>query len=416
MKKSFSLKSAIYFLIFLLPLLPSQLEIFSVPVYKVLILGITILILISEKRIYINKIFVRHMLFFIILMSIPLLYNMCFKQIFFLFLEIVFPICIGYCVINNENEIQKLLMVLISSATILSVLAIIEAFTSLNLLCSIWGIEVDRNTANGYRLGIARACSTFSTSIDFCVYLNIILIIVLYLILNTKKKSLIPIYILITIACFLTVSRAPILLGIIVQVYILTKSNLLSKRIFYYVFLGLMILLCGLSVFGIINYSLIIQVIVSGIGVIINPSKFSAISSQFGMGGASERIKLFTWVIDAIRGNMLFGVGEKGFSVSISQWKTKSSIENYYLALLHMAGIVGVVGYIYFIINILKKMKPQKLLRFSRQDINSYTFFIFAVALFFFFSNLTVSYRSEGVFFYMLIGTGYAVLYKIKNV
>lgn len=391
-------------LITLLPFVNIQLGITGLNRY--VIATISILILIWNKVFIIRNRNGHFLIIYALLLIIPAIIHFDINYIIFLFTDIILPIYIGFSIsIKNRRYMQKLIILLLDSGTILAIMGIFEAFTGINLIDQIYGLETVRFAANDYRMGIARAYTSFATSINFAVYLNMLQILCLYVITLRKKRRYWGIYVILFLASILTISRGPIVFNLLIQTYILIKLEYIKKKHIPW------LILCG-SVIGciLLMQTELMEVLGAAIGSIVNSNKYRRQAELLGFGGAGQRIKLFSWVYYAVRDQILLGNGYNAtFAVKVDRWgHIKTSIENYYLANFFCYGIMAVVAMTVFYINLFHKFKPISIFAINMRDKYDFSFYGFTVLILCFLTLWTVSFQDEGRFFFIIVGIALA--------
>lgn len=396
-------ETLIYVLLFILPFMNIKIGITYVSRYVIIIITICMLF---WYGFHIPKYYdFKFIILYCLIILIPVVIHSDFNYAIFLFTDTIFPICIGYSLILRSHNENLIIKIFVMSGSILAILGIFEAFTGINLIDKIYGLETIRFAANDYRMGIARTYTSFSTSIAFCIYLVMLQILCLYMILSKENKKYWKVYILLFFASILTISRGPIFFNIIVQTYIFLKLRVFKKRQYFYILCAGIII----GVFIVLNTD-IVKIVVVSIGIIVNKDKYRTMAGIYGVGDATQRLGLFKWVYEAVKENIIWGNGHNSiFGVKINKWgDIKTSIENYYLAMFHGYGIWGIVATIVFFISLLCKFRPNKIFGKDCSKKEDFCFYVFAICLFFFLTIWTTSFDAEGRFFFLIVGMALA--------
>lgn len=312
--------------------------------------------------------------------------------------------------INTEKKFLRAIDLLIYTAGIVCIFGIIEAVTTCNVFGYLNNIEASYNVS-GYRMGILRIQQSFGMPTNYCNYLVIISVLVFYRMqtLQKRRKSIYTvIWWLVFINAFCTGSRAPLIVLIIAQVVLVFKTGKQERwrRIGSTVAIVLVALVAGaflgLPIFEYIkNY---FYVFLS----LIDSSYQAKLTIDFGtnLEVSEHRVLLYKWIYDAVRSKIFFGIGveeAKTFTIVVSQWLTKTSIENEYLTTLLVYGIVGLFAELQIILaNIIfafKRMKTK--LHFERIGFN----FVFVITMIGYALNLfTVSIQADQRIVYVFFG------------
>lgn len=253
--------------------------------------------------------------------------------------------------VKDEYDFNKMIDGLLGLSVPLLILAVIEAvfgynvFQKSGLTYSITSFYSER------RLGILRVSSVFGHPIVYCNYLSIVGALCIYRLScklsKTRRRRYQLIYALTVLNVLLTVSRSVMLVFIAEQIVLLAIKGerwLTGRKLIALlcVILGALVSeFLGLGILDKVSdiFNMILQVF--GLG---SDSYSSAFSSTGYSGVVGDRWNIYLWVILAIAGNWAFGQGTTAaFSHMASQYREKTSIENYYLSTLFHHGIVGLV-------------------------------------------------------------------------
>ena len=397
--------SILQIILFLLPFFPSNLELFNTSIYRSIYIFGFLLIVIRDGKI--RRIpFERILIVFLCVMSIPLVINSDYTHLIFQFTDIVFPLYIGYYSCKKTNNINQAIDNIITAGVILSLLGIFEAATGNNVFDKFFGLETVRYAANDYRFGIARAYGTFGTSIDFCLYLSIVLVLIVYRLSESNKHKYIVSYIICMISAIATLSRGILAFIFIFHFIYAIHYKLFKRKIVYFAIAFIVLILLGLIAISDRTNVNVFDVIAISIGTIFQTEKYSSAGVRYGLGGASERLSLFTWVFDRIRNEPWIGNGfSSQFSVQINEWKVKTSIENYYLYILYCSGLIGISAYASLIFGLIKKVRT------AMNDVRTnIEYLTLTEMIMFFLCIFTVSPKQEFSFFFAVIGMLFRII------
>ena len=272
--------------------------------------------------------------------------------------------------VRNRFDFNKVIDGLLYAAFPLLILGILEAITGINIFqqstLTLSGASFYTET----RLGIHRVSSVFGHPIVFCNYLSIIAALCIYrlscVLIRKKRRQFQLIYVMTILNVLLTVSRSVMLVFIAQQIILLTLKGehwLTKRKISFLLLIIIGALLSDIFGLGISEkisdiFNMILQVF--GLGSDSYSSNFSSIGYT---GVVGDRWNLYLWVILSLTGNWIFGRGTTtAFSYMATEYREKTSIENFYLSTLYHHGIVGLIvmlfglaGLMYYLIKKLNK-------------------------------------------------------------
>ena len=394
----------IYILLFVLPMLSDSVDL-GMSLGKVGVLVCFVTLCACDRKFVFYK-DLNFLLFSLLFLTTPLLFHRDYSHIIFQFTDLLLPVYIGRRMCDIEKKTYDVIRIFAASACFMSICGIIEAFTSFDIFSFLFGFKVERFAVNGYRMGIARAASSFNNSINYCVYLFAISFFVLFLYrYNSDLKYKIELYIIL-IGAILTLSRGPIAIATIVWIVVLLRSGSLKSKLVH-----LMVLL-PIVFFVIYLYlnsnGLLIKMLRAGIMSLFNKKSIRTLAHAYGFGGTETRLGLFVWVPQRLKGYWLLG---RGYKYKFMQWiaryaSYKEGVENVYLATLLSGGIVELFGKLNVLF--IPVIKARRKLEKKKESIDT-SIFVYGVAslMFFMLSGLTVSYTME--IRIMLILSGYLV-------
>lgn len=288
------------------------------------------------------------------------------------FLSTVIVIIIVANSVRYEIDFYKVLDGLLYVTVPLLFVGIIESVTGFNIFQKAFFTIADASFYTEVRLGIYRIATVFGHPIVYCNFLSIIAALLIYRLscqLTRKQRIRFELlYVLTVLNLLLTVSRSVILVFIAEQAILLAikRERWLTRRklnLFLIAVLALLISeMCGFGLLDKIGdlVNMILQVF--GLGSDSYSSEFSSIGYS---GVEGDRWNLYIWVLDSLVGNLWFGKGTNAeFSYMATEYREKTSIENYYLSTLFHHGIFGVivllVGLFGIGVYIIKKIRENK--------------------------------------------------------
>lgn len=249
---------------------------------------------------------------------------------------------------KSYDDIEWLLDITVYIFMIHAILGIYEGFTEKNIFDAFLHRQIIYGGANSYRGSLFRSHGIFSVSINNGMFMCMGWVLSLYkLVKNNRLKYLIPL-LLIGIDLFLIFSRMVLIIAVFsaIMILLLLKPKKLTK----YLLLG------GGVLFAIWNFaSDEFQVsILEFANKYFKPLLDELInfdsSQTINWGGSGERLALWGWVWEFVKGNALFGIGfESQFShvfFANGFWKTKVSVEVQWLYILLQKGFFGLLGFV----------------------------------------------------------------------
>lgn len=401
-------------LITIIPFLTPKIQVFGTAISRLFVL-ITIFITLSftfSRKIVVVKPLLFIVFYFSVVTGIMILHS-DYNHIVFLVTDQVGMLFLGYYYAASNKDYYRIIRLLVAPAVVLSILGIFESVFDINIFDITFGFETIRYAANGYRLGLARAYASFTTSINFCVYLGIIQIISLYAAYSeryqSKRFTSAVEFIIITLAMIFTFSRGALLATVFFDVVMLRKLGALKKTSTYIMLLCLLGIFFAILLANNISLSDAFYVLQAIFGVIIDQSRFGNLAKKYGYGSKHQSIKLVGWVLAIVRSNPFFGVGmKKQFSVNVNQFVKKTSIENEYLYVLYTTGWIGLINRLIYYYNLSKKLRTN-----ADSKKVTYSYVVLLTFLQYLLSLTTVSAQDESKILFFIVGTGLA--YSLTN-
>lgn len=263
--------------------------------------------------------------------------------------------------VKDEIDFNEVIDCLLYISCLLLIFGILEAVSGVNpfqqSVLTLSGATFYSET----RLGIYRVSSVFGHPIVYCNYLSIIAALSIYRLsckLGRKRRRVFWfIYAMTVLNVLLTVSRSVMLVFIAEQIILLALKGerwLTTRKIsilLLIIFSALVSDMLGLGILDKVSdiFNMILQVF--GLG---SDSYSSAFSSIGYTGVTGDRWDLYFWVALSLSGHWLIGQGTNAtFSYMVTEYREKTSIENYYLSTLYHHGIIGLIVLIIGLIGIL---------------------------------------------------------------
>lgn len=262
-------------------------------------------------------------------------------------------------VINSPRKFIGTINTLVYTSGFVAFWGIVEEVTHFNIF-SLLNTRGAILNYNSLRFGLLRIISFSSHAIAYCLYLTMMLCLVFYsfqFCKNRREKTLKQIiYVLVLINAVLTLSRSSLLVLIASQLVLLYFASgfksFILKALKIIAISGIIII--GLSI---VNNKVLnaVQMFIYMLLAVFNDNYSNSISAAFGndnLSGIGNRLDLYSWVWQELKGYRLFG---KGYGASFSHRFTfmsgfytaedvKTSIEVQYLSTLYYFGVVGMVS------------------------------------------------------------------------
>ncbi len=393
LKKTDILTSVFWVALFLLPILPQYIYVMKGVNVVNFLAVVFVLFFIAFGKIKLLQMPVSVWFFWLFVLSqsvFALVDSGILRMATYLLTCVVIPYLI-ICFIDNRERFYQTIDVLIGAGALIGVFGLLESITKINLF---------QPLANGQmteffyevRYGLLRIMTTFGHPISYGIYQCFISALIVYRLstdfATKNKKFYIIAFILSTLNIFLTVSRIPILMFIIIQIlfaYKKHKRNFLPW--FILVCLGILLIALTISVFD-INIPFIDDLFATFRSFFKGETASSG--ETVGMG---NRVELFEWVTKSMGNSWIFGKGfEAEFAYKVFEWQTKTSIENQYLNILYHTGLVGLITLLLSYLGILyfaKRMQKKHHL-LSNEKSFSFASVIFIVLLVYFIAQFGV--------------------------
>lgn len=344
------IKSIIYFLIMLYPILPVNFYIgsFSYANLCSLLIVLIYMFFIEEKKIInICKFNFPFWLYLIVYCLFAFFTSNLFVGIAWFFSTILVSLVL-IDLVRTEKDFNFILDLIIVASVVLSIIGIYEAFSHTYLIQSEL-LPVSENI----RYGILRSTGPFGICINFGLYQAISGIIIFYRLnveKSAQKKNKYKIaYVLVVLSVFLSVSRLAICLFIAAQIIMYFQLGMKKglKNICFGI-CGIAVIVLILDTMGLTIFNLFNDFFISFFELI----GFETQINNSDIVGFGNRTDLYDWVLEAIKENLIFGMGvDAKFAFEMTSWFTKTSIEVHYLYILFHCGIIGlfflIISYLY---------------------------------------------------------------------
>ena len=343
----------IYLLIFFYPFLPVNYYLGLLSYANICAVLITLIyFLLYQKGRVIN--FLKYIPWFWIYLLIYSMFSFVTRSPLAGIATFIGQFCVSIFVITiteNEKILYKIIDGIVLGAFFLAIIGIVEAITRQYFFQS----EL-LDITSSIRYGVLRCTVTFGHPINFGMYQAIAAILCFYrisqLASSSKKNRYKVAYFVIVVSMILSVSRLAICFFVAVQMILLLKLGV--KRVIKYIciiILAFALIVGIMDIMGLRILTLFSDMVEMILGQILG---FETVISNNSIG-IGNRFDLYSWVIEAVRGHELFGMGVGAiFEHKINAWFTKTSIEVSYLNIYYQCGIVGLLVLILSYMNVLQ--------------------------------------------------------------
>lgn len=424
MNRKFKLENLIYLCIVLYCILPNYIKIKSIPLNYIFSLLAILLIIYVKKNLILSKRGCRFFVFINILMIIPMIYHKEYIGGFTTFITNVALIISLFYYLDSKEKFIALINKLIIGAFILEIISIFEFALKINIFELFASNYTFIRDINSYRFGFLRISSSFYNSINYCIFLFFISMILRYksAIRNNRVKYTKfdrMVYIITLLCATLTMSRGVLLIMIALNIFMYSISTNINQKIKSVILLSsLSIIIIGfIQMIGID----ILQIIESFINMILSVFSKSAqakITNSFGTNvqGLGNRLDLFNWVVQDIHGYEILGKGvNTSFEYIVNEYgHKKTSIENQYLLQLFRYGYVGLSMFIVMFINLLKIQIGNLKLKIFGEKI-SFLSIMLLITMAYLSLMFMVSVGEEVKLFYILIVLMFSYIYNLNK-
>lgn len=272
--------------------------------------------------------------------------------------------------INDKRAFDTVINAILFVFSIYAILGIIEAFTRANVFDLILGRSFELYGANNLRGSIYRGHGISTVSINNAMIVYLAWMLATFKLYNKKKLSSFVEFILIGTHLILIFSRMLILVGLISQIIILARTKRMTRlKVILLIFVSTFVSMLIPTEGG----GLIDSIVESFVPLVQELLDKGSHVGAINWGGTGERIILWQWVSERMKGKLLFG---NGFTTDFAYryfyegyYYTKQSIEVQWLYILFQKGLFGLMGYIVYqidaILHAFKMMKKESGVSFS---------------------------------------------------
>lgn len=368
-KSQLRTNSIIYILIILYPILPLNIYLGPLSLANVDSLAIVTLYFLKKRNLTIINVFRYDPLFWMYLLTyfvFSLFTSSVMAGIAWFFSTIAVSLVLIQ-LINSEQDVYRMIDSFSISAFGLGIIGIVESFSRHYLIQT----SIYEGWSDRFRYGLLRCAGPFGHPINFAFFQAIAALFCFYRLQNghistKKKRYLLITYFIAIISMIMTVSRLPICFFIAAQFIMIVRLGV-RKAIKYAMSTTILIvmLLIIMDTAGVGVFTLIFDLFASVLKMLGIESSIDY-STVKGFG---NRFELYTWVINAVGSDFLFGKGINAtFEYKLADWFTKTSIEVHYLYIYFRCGLIGVCSLILSYISTLKMFAKNKYLYFQSEE------------------------------------------------
>lgn len=349
------------FLIAIFPILPYWFKIAGINVAYLICLIVCILIFLvfgTKMPLYSNMamVFIAQG---IVVRIIQLFLAGNVKTLVFYFVTTVVLLSAMLHVVNSRNRFIGIINTLVYASGFVSFWGLVEEVTHFNIFSLLNTCDAVLNY-NSLRFGLLRIISFSSHAIAYCLYLTMMLCLIFYSFqfCQNRKERIVKhvIYLMALGNAILTLSRSSLLVLIASQLVLFYFASGLKKFIInaikFAAVAGVVIAILSMINSKVLNA---VQMFFYMLLAVFNDSYSNSISAAFGndnLSGIGNRVDLYSWVWQELKGYRVFG---KGYGAEFSHQFTfmsgiyiaedvKTSIEVQYLSTLYYFGIFGMIS------------------------------------------------------------------------
>lgn len=424
MKNKLKLSNLIFFFVVLYCTIPNYIKITSIPLNYVFSAISIILIIFYKGNVILIKKGIRFFVFINLVMLIPMLYHKEYLNIFTSLVTNVALVVLLFVFIDTKQKFITLINYIIIGAFALEVLSLFEFVFEINVFELLATDYEFIKNVNNYRFGFLRISSSFYNSINYCIFLFFVSILIMYK--SNIKDSIIKyskfdrfVYFLTLLCSVMTMSRGVLLvmMGLNLLLYIVATDVKRKLRSTLKIITIAIVIICvtyliGIDVLGILMNLLYMIFSLFSINVQLK------IANTFGTNvqAVGNRLDLFNWVIQELQGFEMLGKGiYTQFSHIVNELgHKKTSIENDYLLRLFRYGYVGLTTYIVMLLNCVGvQLRKIKIKRMNERF--SFVFIMFLITIGYIVVMFTVSAGEELKLYYVLIVMMFSYVYNLKR-
>lgn len=406
MKTKLNSKDICCVLLFMLaPVTPEYCALFGHPLQTYLLAVAFLLTIVSfvasnKLRIKKDSITITVLLYAVIIATVNLISGKSIIVCLFLVVKFISPIIVTLYLVKTKEDMEKAVNYILIASVFVIILSFLELL-NFNIFSLIENADLKgMGTRAQTRMGLLRLEGPFGQAIPYAIYITFISGLVQYRIITTKRRIYSVYLVLIWIAEFLTMSRAPIVIFLLIQLAFFLFNNTSQRiktlgKVLVGVLLGVLLLVVlGIDVQGIWNKITTLFISLTS----------NSVSSELDFGDNYNpyiyRFALVERVIENMKNNNI------SFLFGDYYWENSFSIDNGYLALLIFNGFAGLFGrLLLYIFSLVESFKMY--FRMRKKDylpLKLFPYIMIAMILGYLLNLTSVAQMGEATIFLIIIG------------
>lgn len=303
--------------------------------------------------------------------------------------------------LTSEQQIDSLVESLISITFPLSILGIFEEFTSINIFSELFGGGAIYSEA---RMGMNRIYSTFTHPISYGIYLTIVAVMILYMLDKYENNKMYINLVLVLINLCFTISRSIITAGIASLILMMVISGMLKltkRKMFLLIAIVILVFISPMLFPNILNF---FSEIFRSVVAVFDPNVKAELGSAEG-----NRKDLYAWTLYTLQGHYIFGMGTTAvfrYVIASYAWgdSVKNSLENQYLYLFFLHGLLGLITYVMSMLNIIVFSIKGLQQKYNKSVMKA----VFVIVIMYIIMLFSTAESSENTMWYVVLAMGIA--------
>ena len=312
------------------------------------------------------------------------------KEILSIMLEQVCFVWIISRIIDSREKLKEALKIMVITSMFVSIIAIIGSITGKNWFYKLNIVKREMLMASYSRLGFIRAEAGFGHPVYYGAYIVIIIPIIMYLIENEKKNTIIYkiAMILNVIALFFSNSRGSIIAFAILLIYMIINQ----KKIVLKKYIGILVIASvSFALVAIISPKMVNffnNILISIYNVFSSERVDMQNYGQNNIHGLDSRVNQLSGVIWTLKHRPIVGFGAGAHMLKLikftdlnGRWFNTNTFDMGYVAIFCQYGIIGSLGYIMLYLCILNECFEKNKKRESFYKTIKYCFFAYMILM-----------------------------------
>lgn len=344
-RSKYSLKPILFFLLMLYPVLPVNYYISVFSYSNICSILIVVLYFCEYCKVRVVNVFKYDSMFWIYLI-IYAIFAFITAGVSNAVSWVVTEIFVSVVIIqlaSSYRDFLKMIDGILYISIFISLIGIVESLSRTYLIQG----SLMQGWSDSLRYGFLRCTGPFGHPINFGIFQAIAALLAFYrLNLNItikQKYCFIVTYSLAIVSLLMSMSRLPILFFVVAQVCLFLQMT--KKQIIKYICIAVLAVFCASCILEVLGVG-VFRMIGDFFVTFLNMLGFELTSSDTAIS-FGNRFDLYSWVINDVGENFLFGKGVKAeFKYIMNEQVTKTSIEVHYLYIFFKCGLVGMVSLI----------------------------------------------------------------------